>query len=79
MLVVRLQEAIERYSDRTGMQMSVAALARRLEMTESALWRIAKPGQSTTLRTVAKIARALDMKALDLLDEVPDTREKRKR
>jgi transcriptional regulator with XRE-family HTH domain len=57
--------------------LTMAGLARQLKMAVSTLWGIAKPGHSTTLRTVAKIARALDMKALDLLDEVADTEPER--
>lgn len=75
MLIVRLKHAIDEYRHRTGRRMSVAELARRLRMSESALWGIARPGRSTTLHTIEKIARALDTNALELLEEVADAPE----
>ncbi len=72
MLIVRLAEAIEDYKHRSGKQLTREDLAKKLRMATSTLRNIATPGRSTTLHTIEKIARALEMKALNLLAEVPD-------
>jgi transcriptional regulator with XRE-family HTH domain len=72
MLFVRLHEAIANYQQRTGLKMSFRELGARLGMVDSTLRGIANARNSTTLLTVEKIARVLDMRALDLLGEDPD-------
>jgi DNA-binding Xre family transcriptional regulator len=72
MLVVRLREAMKDYRLRTGRHMTFAELARRLGVSESGLRVIGKRGHKTTLYTLEKIAKVLEMPAKDLLEEVPD-------
>ena len=72
-MVVRLDQAIEDYRHRTGHRMPWVELAYQVGLTDSTLRAMRKPGYNTTLRTLEAIAAALDMKALDLLDEIPDS------
>ena len=72
MLVVRLKRARDEYRKRSGHRLTWKALAKQIDADASTLRNMCKPGYNANFRKLEKIARVLKMKALDLIEEIPD-------
>lgn len=72
MLVVRLERAMDEYRKRSGQWLTWKELAEQVGVEDATLRNIRRPGHSTSMRILERIAKALEMKVFDFLEEVPD-------
>lgn len=85
MVAIKLREAMQAYKRRTGERMTYQILAERTGVAQATLEVIgSKLGYNTTVATLEKICRALDVSFGDLLEMIdeppkPKRRAKKKR
>ena len=73
MVAIKLREAMQAYKRRTGERMTYQILAERTGIAQATLEVIgSKLGYNTTVATLEKICRALDVSFGDLLEIIPD-------
>ena len=73
MIRVRLREAMETHSQRTGKRITFERLAQLTGLSRQTLESLSsRPGYNTTLGTIAKLCQALNCQPSDLLILEPD-------
>ena len=79
MIVVKLKEAMQGYRRRTGRKMTYAILEEATGLAAQTLGSIAsREGYNTTLATIDKLCRELEVTPAELLEYVPTKPARRK-